>query len=90
MAVKVIDKSRLHPKSRQMLGREVSTLESIQHPHIIRLYEVLETPAKLFLAMEFAEGGELFHRVATTGRVPETEARSLFAQLVSAVDHLVR
>ncbi|KAG8197935.1 hypothetical protein JTE90_020312 [Oedothorax gibbosus] len=48
----------------------------------------METLSKLFLAMELAEGGELFHRVATTGRIPEAEAKVLFAQLVSAVDYL--
>ncbi|GFT27465.1 hypothetical protein NPIL_127861 [Nephila pilipes] len=89
VAVKIIDKTKLQPKSKQMLCKEISAMESIQHPHIIRLYEVIETPSKLFLAMEFAEGGELFHKVANGGRIPETEAKILFAQLTSAVEYLV-
>ncbi|PRD29536.1 UNVERIFIED_CONTAM: Serine/threonine-protein kinase NIM1 [Trichonephila clavipes] len=88
VAVKIIDKTKLQPKSKQMLSKEISAMESIQHPHIIRLYEVIETPSKLFLAMEFAEGGELFHKVATGGRIPEVEAKILFAQLTSAVEYL--
>ncbi|XP_055934237.1 serine/threonine-protein kinase NIM1-like [Argiope bruennichi] len=88
VAVKIIDKTKLQPKSKQMLSKEISAMESIQHPHIIRLYEVIETPSKLFLAMEFAEGGELFHKVANGGRIIETEAKILFAQLTSAVEYL--
>ncbi|GFS56273.1 hypothetical protein TNCV_2769421 [Trichonephila clavipes] len=88
VAVKIIDKTKLQPKSKQMLSKEISAMESIQHPHIIRLYEVIETPSKLFLAMEFAEGGELFHKVANGGRIPEVEAKILFAQLTSAVEYL--
>ncbi|GIX87828.1 hypothetical protein CDAR_82921 [Caerostris darwini] len=88
VAVKIIDKTKLQPKSKQMLSKEISAMESIQHPHIIRLYEVIETPSKLFLAMEFAEGGELFHRVANGGRIVEAEAKVLFAQLISAVEYL--
>ncbi|KFM65889.1 Serine/threonine-protein kinase NIM1, partial [Stegodyphus mimosarum] len=71
-----------------MLSKEVSAMESIQHPHIIRLYEVIETPAKMFLAMEFAEGGELFHKIANDGRMPENDAKIIFSQLSSAVAHM--
>ncbi|XP_054710957.1 serine/threonine-protein kinase NIM1-like [Uloborus diversus] len=88
VAVKIIDKAKLQAKNKQMLSKEVSAMESIRHPHIIRLFEVMETPSKLFLAMEFAEGGELFHRIATGGRIPEQDAKTIFAQLTSAVAHM--
>ena len=32
----------------------------MRHPHIIGLYEIIETPGKLFLIMEMADNGELF------------------------------
>lgn len=89
VAVKIIDKTRLQTKNIQMLSKEVSAMESIQHPHIIRLYEVIHTPSKMFLAMEYAEGGELFHKIANGGRMPEDEAKPIFAQLTSAVAHMV-
>lgn len=72
-----------------MLSKEISALETIQHPHIIRLYEVIETPSKTFLVMEYAEGGELFNKVAKGGRLPEDEAKLIFAQLTPAVAHMV-
>ncbi|XP_015908145.1 serine/threonine-protein kinase NIM1 [Parasteatoda tepidariorum] len=88
VAVKIIEKAKLQAKSKQMLSKEISAMEAIQHPHIIRLYEVIETPSKLFIAMEFAEGGELFHKVSNGGKLPESEAKVLFSQLTSAVFYL--
>lgn len=60
------------------------------HTYCFRLYEVVETYSKLHLVMEFANGGELFHKLTTEGRMGEPEAKSILAQLVSAVKHLVR
>jgi len=40
--------------------------------------------------MEYARGGELFHKITTEGRYEEPVARVVFAQLCSAVNHLVR
>ena len=39
--------------------------------------------------MEYASGGELFNRITTQGRIPESEAKSLFAQVVAGVAYMV-
>jgi len=39
--------------------------------------------------MEYASSGELYTRISSDGRLPESEARLLFAQIVSAVEHMV-
>lgn len=64
-------------------------MERVHHPNIVRLYEVVETLAKLYLVMEYAGGGELFAKITNEGRLKETDAVPLFAQAVSAIDHLV-
>ena len=64
-------------------------MEHLHHPNIIRLYEVVETLAKLHIVMEYASGGELFTKISNEGKLPETEARPLFAQVVAAVSHMV-
>ena len=40
VAVKVIDKTKLDPISREHLFQEVRCMKLVQHPHIVRLYEV--------------------------------------------------
>lgn len=79
----------LDDKMMRMLNQEISTMESMHHPNLIRLYEVMETYSKLFLVMEYASGGELYNKVTTMGKFEEVVARNLFAQICSAVSHMV-
>ncbi|GIY77068.1 hypothetical protein CDAR_41561 [Caerostris darwini] len=88
VAVKILDKSKLDQKTQKMLAREILSMESLHHPHIIRIYEVLETLSRIYLVMEYANGGELFHRISQHGSFSEKSARPLFAQITAAVDHM--
>lgn len=54
------------------------------HPHIIRLYEVVDTPADIYVVMEYVKSGELFDYIVEKGRLQEDEARNFFQQVGSA------
>lgn len=54
-----------------------------------RLFEVIETYTKYYLIMEHAAAGELFKRLISEGRMHESEAKNIFAQIALAVKHLV-
>lgn len=66
--------------------REISIMRRLQHPHIVKLYEVLATKTKIYCVMEFVKGGELFAKVAK-GRFSEDLSRRYFQQLISAVGY---
>jgi serine/threonine protein kinase len=51
------------------------------HPHIIRLYEVIDTPADIYVVMEYVKSGELFDYIVEKGRLHEEEARRFFQQV---------
>jgi 5'-AMP-activated protein kinase catalytic alpha subunit len=53
-------------------------LKLIRHPHIIQLYEIIETPNALYLIMEFACNGELFDYIVKKGKIQELEACKFF------------
>ena len=89
VAIKILDKTKLDAKTKRMLGREIRTMETIHHPHLVRIFEVIETLTKHYLVMELAPGGELFQVISQQGRFGETEAKFYFAQIVSAIDHMV-
>eukprot|EP00069_Balaena_mysticetus_P013635 bmy_08136T0 len=88
VAIKILDKTKLDQKTQRLLSREISSMEKLHHPNIIRLYEVVETLSKLHLVMEYAGGGELFGKISTEGKFSEPESKLVFSQIVSAVKHM--
>ena len=61
--------------------REIKILRLFMHPHIIRLYEVIDTPADIYVVMEYVKSGELFDYIVEKGRLHEEEARCFFQQV---------
>jgi serine/threonine protein kinase len=59
----------------------------LHHPHIVKVYDVIETSDMIFIAMEYEAGGELFDYIVVNKRVKEKEARSFFRMVLSAVDY---
>ena len=67
--------------------REINILHLCKHPHIIRLYEVIDTPTDIFLVIEYGSGGDLFDYIVSKGRLPADEARNFFQQIISGVEY---
>jgi MAP/microtubule affinity-regulating kinase len=62
-------------------------MKLLNHPHIVKLYEVIDTPDELYLIMEYVKGGEIFDYLVAHGRMREDVAKKHFRQIVAAVDH---
>lgn len=87
VAIKIIDKTVLNQGSLAKVYREVRIMKSLDHPNIVKLFEVIESEKTLYLVMEYASGGEVFDYLVAHGRMKEKEARSKFRQIVSAVQY---
>ncbi|XP_008635240.1 PREDICTED: serine/threonine-protein kinase SIK2 [Corvus brachyrhynchos] len=87
VAIKIIDKSQLDAVNLEKIYREVQIMKMLDHPHIIKLYQVMETKSMLYLVTEFAKNGEIFDYLASHGRLSEPEARRKFWQILSAVEY---
>jgi serine/threonine protein kinase len=87
VAIKTVRKQQLDEKSSrwEKVKREIAILKLIDHPNVLKLFDVLETSSKLHLVLENVEGGELFDYILANGRLDEMEALRLFAQIVSGL-----
>ncbi|KAI5106782.1 serine/threonine-protein kinase SIK1 isoform X1, partial [Silurus meridionalis] len=90
VAIKIIDKTRLNSSNLEKIYREVQIMKLLNHPHIIKLYQVMETKDMLYIVTEYAKNGEMFDYLTSNGRMSEAEARKKFWQILTAVDYCHR
>lgn len=86
-AVKYIHKAGLHAQhmDSQLFLKEVKVLKDLDHPNILKCYEIYEDLSKFYVVMEFCEGGELFERIIAMKKFSESNAAKIMHQLLSAV-----
>ena len=56
----MIKKENMSLRELELQKREIEVLKLCQHPNIIRLLDVFESPEKIFIVLEYLEGGDLF------------------------------
>ncbi|KAL5772210.1 hypothetical protein ACOSP7_011811 [Xanthoceras sorbifolium] len=86
VAIKIIDKEKILKVGLiEQIKREISVMHLVRHPNVVQLYEVMASKTKIYFAMEYVRGGELFNKVSK-GKLKEDMSRKYFQQLVGAVD----
>ena len=71
-----------------MVRMEVAILFAMDHPNIVRLFEVYEEKKYFHLVTEYCEGGELFDHLAAKGVYRESEAAALMRKVLRAISYL--
>ena len=83
--------SKLNIKNAKKFQNEIEVLMKMDHPNIVKLYEVFESDNSLYLIMEECYGGELFdrilHRINTNNMYTEREACLLMKQIIGAIEY---
>lgn len=88
VAVKVLNRQKIqHLDMDHKVRREVGILKLLMHPHIMRLYEVIDTPTDILMFVEYVPKGEIFEYIVEQGRLSEKEARRFFQQIISGVEY---
>lgn len=90
VALKILDKTRLDSQAQRLLSREITSMECLRHPNVVHLYEVVETPSRLYLVLEYAGGGDLHNKICCEGKLSENSSKITFAQILSAIKYMVR
>jgi len=87
-AIKCIKKSMVEGDDIKLLKREIKIMKRLDHPHILKLYEVFEDESEFYLVMELVEGKELFDKIVERGQYSEKDTAHIIRQIVSAVAYL--
>ncbi len=67
---------------------ERDLLTAVSHPYIVMLRFSFQTPTKLYLVLDFLNGGHLFYNLYREGVFSEDVARLYTAEIVSAIGYL--
>ncbi|KAG0484984.1 hypothetical protein HPP92_009063 [Vanilla planifolia] len=91
VAIKILNRRQIKKmEMEEKVRREIKILRLFMHPHIIRLYEVIETHSDIYVVMEYVKSGELFDYIVEKGKLNEEEARRFFQQIISGVEYCHR
>ena len=85
-AVKVIPKSKL--KNLPRFRTEIELMKTVEHPNIVKLFEVFEDVKNVYLLMELCTGGEMFDRIINAGHFSEKQAATYVKQILLGVNYL--
>ena len=86
VAIKIISRKKvLFDKNFNKCLEEIEIYKDLNHPCIIKLFEVLKSEHSLYLIMEYAANGDLYSVLNTKSKFTEIEARHYFRQIVSGL-----
>lgn len=88
-AMKVLRKEAIIARKQVAHTRaEKSILQKIQHPFIVSLHYAFQTKDKLYMILDYVNGGELFFHLKKEGRFNENRVKFYAAEITLAMDHL--
>ncbi|CAL0302579.1 unnamed protein product [Lupinus luteus] len=88
-AMKVMRKDKIMEKNHaEYMNAERDILTKIEHPYVVQLRYSFQTKYRLYLVLDFVNGGHLFFQLYHQGLFREDLARIYAAEIVSAVSHL--
>ena len=90
-AVKEISKEKLQGDM-QAMKKEIQNLTNLDHPHILKLYEVYSNKDQIYLVTDFCPGGELHGHISAARKsrveIPERWIAEAMLQLMQAICHI--
>jgi len=87
-AVKVIDKTTLKQEEKEFILMETSIMKFLDHPHVIKLHDTIETKTHYYIITEIVKDGDLFDYIVNNEFLEETEASIVVKQLINTFIYL--
>jgi len=87
-ALKVVRKKGMEEYNLKALESETKIMSIVEHPNIVRLYELYNTPNHLHMIIDLLAGGELFDRIVEQGTFTEYKSARIVSQIAEALNYL--
>ena len=89
VAIKIFEKKNfISSKDLLYFKNEISILKKLNHPNIIRIYNIIEDDLNYYIIMEYASKGELFKYIVDKKRLNEKEAAYFYCQLIYGLEFI--
>lgn len=91
VAIKVYEKNKIkEPQRKKSVRREIRILQMLNHPNIVKIYDVVETNNHLNIVMEYLDGTSLgsFLKAQHGTRIPEKICKKIFKELTKALRYM--
>lgn len=89
VALKVMDKKELlHYNITKQLRREVEIQSRLKHPNITQLYGYFHDDKRVYLIMEYCQGGELYKYLKKRGTLNDITASNFVHQMLSSLSYM--
>jgi serine/threonine protein kinase len=76
-AVKILTKKNMNKNVKKAIRNEYEILANLDHPHIVKLYEIFEDQSYFYLVQQYCKGGQLFDEIIKRKFFDETNAQFL-------------
>ncbi|EAX91875.1 CAMK family protein kinase [Trichomonas vaginalis G3] len=89
-AIKIVKKAFFDakPDIQRKIRREIALMRFLDHPHLLKLEEVCESPRHLYIVMEYAPNGELFDFLVSRRSISPERALKFFHQIIYGLEYL--
>ncbi len=88
-ALKILSKKDMDSSDLELVRAEIEILKICQHPNIIKLYDIFETPEYFYIIMEYCSGGDLFSYIEKRNfKLPEKKACEIIFKLCRALYYI--
>ena len=89
VAIKIINKNRLiRGGDTERIKNEMKISSCLNHPNILKSFEIFEDDLYYYIVMERPEKGDLFNYICSKGRLSLDEATFIYYQIVNAISYL--
>ena len=81
------DKDPKNGTSEEAIIKEIEALKKLDHPNILKIFEVYNTEDAFYLITEYCEGGELFNIIEQKKKLTELQCAYIMYQILSAINY---